>query len=795
MMPLMRTTTLVVNAPIDHQLLDSRFKLVRYDMSDRYPHFAKNANKAYERLQVAIRSQLWQPFRTYFHDTLGPSPFAIYVLYEGTDPVRSIALPMLNAADLPRRTVSFGNLPPHMVLKLLQAHYFGQDESTRFTSQGKHFLLARAGARQFVGLEVDIKGARANNEEEGPQVYHLSGHATRFIQASPAGLSRHQLYTSAYVQLLSPKGGQYVLSVVPPDKVQGCPNPLFRIHRESSSRPTLEYHAQRNYKQTRGYLLATFISAFSDYLAQWGINVAQASRDFTQHRVDKKYGQIVTPAGLPICLLDQRLNQQEVTPGAYHALLTQTFPHYTFVPVPDLLQSNRRPTLILHDATAEAFTPGGSLAGEPDPYQLLYRRAETVGWPKQSICVNPHDGEKGLSRETYLSYPCCDFSKPNGFRLRFEVCLNQLVLKQLVLNDTPIVEWLPFMAATDSPSLQSYIFVRRQTYQSVSYTVLLFFEAGRAMFLNLNAPEAKARRDSLLAGLGLNWMHDVIAPWRVKHGMEQGEGDAKTPYLFILGSGLVVEVEDCDEHVLYNYDTMRARQEAVEQPVQLADLKLAPHYDDLRTQKMVPLARLVGAARSEAPMSARAANTIQASAQFYDRLKRLDAFLDELAAHHRRISFNALTRGENGDRLEASIFAPDEVDARAAVRVATEFSTVRTWLKRLYQRRGMFLSDKASDVQYSQGIWFDPEGRFMVGSPDQMKFDQARAHRIRRFHAYRGGEHFPLALFLNTLGVLFVRPEQYTVYPYPFHLIDQYVETRLHWETTLPSQAATRVTP
>jgi hypothetical protein len=141
-----------------------------------------------------------------------------------------------------------------------------------------------------------------------------------------------------------------------------------------------------------------------------------------------------------------------------------------------------------------------------------------------------------------------------------------------------------------------------------------------------------------------------------------------------------------------------------------------------------------------------------------------------------------LTSGENGERLQ-TIFSLEE---------GADPTKVRSRLKRLYQRRGMFLSDKAADVQYYQGIWYDSEGRFMVGSPEQMKFDQARAHLIRRFDIYCANERFPIELFLNTLGVLFVRPEQYTVYPYPFHLIDQYVEARLHWEgssVTLDHQA------
>lgn len=172
---------------------------------------------------------------------------------------------------------------------------------------------------------------------------------------------------------------------------------------------------------------------------------------------------------------------------------------------------------------------------------------------------------------------------------------------------------------------------------------------------------------------------------------------------------------------------------------------------------------------------------------FYEQLRQVDAFLDELGAHLRRISFTALTGGENGLRLDAILFPEGKDESEGEVvpnepAAASDSSRVRRRLKQLYQRRGMFLSDKGADVQYYRGIWVDPEDRFMVGSPDQIKFEQARAHLIRRFHAYAGRDYFPVELFLNTLGVLFVRPEQYTVYPYPFHLIDQYVKAKLHWK-------------
>jgi hypothetical protein len=58
---------------------------------------------------------------------------------------------------------------------------------------------------------------------------------------------------------------------------------------------------------------------------------------------------------------------------------------------------------------------------------------------------------------------------------------------------------------------------------------------------------------------------------------------------------------------------------------------------------------------------------------------------------------------------------------------------------------------------------------------------QERAHLIRRFQIMQGGAHFNREHLLSTMGVLFVRPRQYTVSPYYFHLIDLYVENVLRY--------------
>jgi len=80
-----------------------------------------------------------------------------------------------------------------------------------------------------------------------------------------------------------------------------------------------------------------------------------------------------------------------------------------------------------------------------------------------------------------------------------------------------------------------------------------------------------------------------------------------------------------------------------------------------------------------------------------------------------------------------------------------------------------------------EGIWYDNHNCYMVGSSQSLKDHQPRAHLIRHFHIYQGHDHFDIQPLLRSTSVQFVRFNQYTVYPYAFHLLDLYVESVLRF--------------
>lgn len=160
------------------------------------------------------------------------------------------------------------------------------------------------------------------------------------------------------------------------------------------------------------------------------------------------------------------------------------------------------------------------------------------------------------------------------------------------------------------------------------------------------------------------------------------------------------------------------------------------------------------------------------SMTFYKCLLKYDELLDEIAGTHPALSYRELTSGEWLERI-ARIFGSKAND---------EGRYHRRIIAGIYSKREMFLSERGDNVQLYQGIWHDDANAFLVGSPTSMNTQgQERAHLIRRFQIMQGTTHFDKEQLLVTMGVLFVRPKQYTVSPYYFHLIDLYAENVLKY--------------
>jgi len=395
--------------------------------------------------------------------------------------------------------------------------------------------------------------------------------------------------------------------------------------------------------------------------------------------------------------------------------------------------------------------------GREDPHAALYAAAPRVA--KQFLNVNDNIPLKGKTAEEYLAY---GLDIPDKYRV--SVILNQLFLKHAILHSKDIAACLPLI-----PTNQ--VFVHKETHgrgkDKVIYEAALYFKDGAAHFLDLGREEDRTAFLQLLANYGVDWAarYEEMRDWNKKSGENQDMG----AYDVIVGPNLFLEIQDAHETLLYEYDEILARIDQAKHPFSPAELKLAGQYDQVRGKNMLreDTLRTQGLIANQGePLRQAKTRSEAASIELYQALQEYDKWLDELSARYPSLSFRQLTGDENLSTHVNAIFG----------------STRR--LQNLYKSVEKFEGVRESEVvPVYQGIWWCEDGlRYVVGSASSMNSTQANAHRVRRIQVYQGKDGFVIRPLLESMGVTFIRLNQYTVFPYYFHLIDLYIENVLEYQ-------------
>jgi len=414
--------------------------------------------------------------------------------------------------------------------------------------------------------------------------------------------------------------------------------------------------------------------------------------------------------------------------------------------------------IVLLDAAAEDFKEDGILAGQADPYPVLYREYPNI--PKHSINVNSNDPD-ALEGGDYLDYSLIQI-QDNDFARNLAVVLNELYLKCAIIHGTVHFP-LPFLP-------DELAFVRRGRFGGETITTALWFAEHQLHFADLGDPAQSGAFYELLEKWGVDWdeKYEKLLGER-KRISEYGPIKDLPAFDIIVGRDLFVAIEDLAERILYDYDAIEQRhQEQYSITYPISRFQLAPQYDRIQQERstLLPLEQMVQQGLLDGSKKPTSKNARQ-SQTFYKQLLKYDAFLEEVAVTHPVLSYQELTGGEWRERI-ARIFGS---------KTTSEGKYHRKLITGIYNDLGMFLSERGENVRLYQGIWYDDTNAFLVGSPSSMDLQgQARAHLVRRFQIMQGSSHFDKEQLLATMGVLFVRYKQFTVSPYYFHLIDLYVD-------------------
>jgi hypothetical protein len=783
------TTTLIVDkTEIDFERLQSHYRLIRYVL----PYdWANRGRGLYSRLYVQLREQLEVPYVVFQHDKIDSSKKrVIYALYD----VKNTSIAQLNfdflsdtENPLPYSEIQFQQVELHIAIKLLQSAF--ANFYPYFASMGKYYIHVDTESEGWeLCMEIALRGALENQDNDGHdrpiQEFQIMGHSRYFkqLQKDSKEISEDTKQYKVYYKKSYDKSGFVVFKQLTTDEIETHIGALFYLYSNPANKPHIDYHNQSGSKiePCRGYALHRFIEKFMSWLTDKGVPVKQKIRNWEKPKLKvENSGKEINVKHLDnIFLYDARWNKNDNSLLQYQQLLQQMFSEVDWNILNDLSESNNQPTLILQDADATDYATGEHLEGKVDPYPTIKRNYCQT--PTQFINVNPNKPKDKADQQSYLSYPVIELQKisdekepkDTDWGRKFRVAILQLYMKNIVLNNLSASQYLPLSGILEH--LTHYGYVRKRSYQdgdtnaSIGYRAFLQFEGDRLMFSNLSTPDNRKTLEEMCRKFGYDWydIEDVLIERRYKQDKDEKEEKDVSLYDLVLMEGLVILIDELDETVLYKYDKIKQRLEGRTVKREIEELLLRDHYNTIKPAD----ATLTKETLEDYgyPLDP-ASNTpsIVKSSDFLVALDKYDEWLmTEVKPANPKISIEDL-RSKYEDKI-AEIFGWDERDP----------SKKTTLLLDYYKMIFDLGAATGVDVQLSQGIYFDKKDyAYRVGGVYGLnKGSQDRANRIRRFEAIYGDlSHFDPKPLLEAMSVQFVRYNRYTVHPFPFYLLDMYI--------------------
>jgi hypothetical protein len=763
--------------PDSYKKLETQYKLIRYLIPESFR--TKNKKERYKLLHIELRGQLLVPYRTYNHDGLdGAKRYVIYALYPKTTEITSVTLSFLSDEPLKYQEIGFHDISTFNLIKLIQAGYF--NTYPHFASMGDYFVHAKQSGKDWhICLAISIRGAdqniTANQVEEINQEFWVTGQAKYFThpQNNPDEYEKRR-YPYYKLQM---REGYVLFEQLTYDQIDSYKGNLFYQYSKRSNPARLAYHAQNTMKllPNRGYLLHQFTTRFVERLQELGIPAQIKQRTWTQY-TPTKHSKDLPKQLKRIYLFDNRQNKITHSITAYQECLAKHYNAYEFIVINTLDEAQQNPVLIIQDTSPDDYIETGLFFGVEDLYKSIYRKYQNT--PKQSINVNANSNEnfKG-SREDYLNYPMITLTEASEdedeeetatvWAIQFQVSFHQLYLKNVVINQKPVSIFLPVSGNLEQ--LMSYIYLRKQNYKGDSYHVAVRVEDDQLNFHDLRDPNQKATLSDITKKWGYDWLDIEDILFRKYHKKKEEDEEVKD-YDLILMPNRAVELETVDETVIYKYDEIERRFGVRTAKQTIESLYLIPHYDRLRSSKnMMSQSDLEGLGLLGGRKPDGERETV--SLQFWRELQEYDQLLEEIRVIQSRITYDefvSIRRNEIGHIFKF----PKRSNGEYNTKKLLEFYKI-IW------DIGGFKSD---DVQMSKGIWYDlNDFSYTVGDVNGFKEEQDRANLVRRFDIlYGDSSKFNLNEFLEATAVQFIRYRQYTVYPYPFYLIEKYIQDVLY---------------
>lgn len=736
-----RTTILTIDREaIDWERFQEKCHIVRYKM----PFYNRKTDKNYfARMHNWYKQE--NDYPCYLH-THGPY---LYVKYDNPAEVvnlsydkRPLNIEIVNLADE-------AMLP--WIMKLLVSDFFQVDG--RFVSNAKFILWAIANKDFVNGLAIELNHNWKENEDE----FIVFDKAVRLRKLRPIDFDKIQSWRQIYYGRFYSKPEMPVFKQLKKAQLtrEQLSEGIYELYEgKRDDRASLTFHSTKSLsalQHTRSFLLNQFIERFIAYLNELGLPFQQ--KQLHMHPAHTTSTAKMTERQLPletkpIYIVDDRINttrQPDVFAAEFcKAANEATQDHISLFELKT--EAELQPgdwVLRIQDYTGEEFdSESGILKVWQDGKSAFYDRYPDV--VKQTLTVNNNSkslqdsAEHKWTAEEYLNY-----SVPlvKDLKTDLEVCRNQLLLKDVIMFPQNVLPRFP-----QARLMGNIVFLYNQA--------LVYFDGSDLHFMSVanNLDEATAY---VQTHTGWKLLDDILVPsaeqyyFDLKKYATAVEDTIKRP--FLISPDFVWEIWEGNGRVLNEDLEIQNRLEAFEQPRPIRDFYPIP-------TKNAPFET----AQLEAYQAFLDHEVRQTVISFKDLVKQYGKHLKDERG-------NVIK--ENGGFFNL-----------LGIRNSQKF---REYLKDCV---GLPLESVREGQLYpvQKGLWYAPDtNHYVAGVKESNREKQERDHVLRRIVVHQGSQE-PDVLnaqlaqsFFPLLEVNFIRHKNYTVVPFPFRLIEMWLNLAL----------------
>jgi len=300
-----RTSSVILNnIDINRTFLNKNYKLVRYTIHEDFHFHTANWSWKFRSLHTAYKEQINRPY--YFNT----KSLKLFVLYRLDDKTLDFTLDFLNNLKCESRKIPFEWIYPSDLLKLFMSDYFyNKIEAERRICQSNYFVIGDKTVNFATALRISLSRNYGTENE-----FFIRNSAKKFVKCSKR--DKDILYQR--YEIVTFNGTSYFRQLRQ-SKIKECPNDIWREQKTNkSNRAKAVFYHDQQLENSRCYTLFNFQNHFQEYLSKIGINVKPKSNEWKwKVNNDKFEEEGYGTSGLPLKQLkiirvyDNRLKNRE----------------------------------------------------------------------------------------------------------------------------------------------------------------------------------------------------------------------------------------------------------------------------------------------------------------------------------------------------------------------------------------------------------------------------------------------------------------------------------------------------